>query len=280
MVKVCLAGLGRTGQEIAKVLLEQKNIKLVGVFCSPQSDKAGKDLAEYIGGKPTNIIITSTENLEQKVFKMRPDVVIDFTTPSSALRNAITLSKMRVNMVIGTTGFSKMALNKLYVLTRKYKSGIVYAPNITMGVNVLMLLTNLASRLLNSYDFQITEVHHKNKKDSPSGTAIKIAKEIKKGIGVSDKENEDISIPINSVRAGGVVGRHEVMIVGQDDKIEIAHESFSRKAFALGTIEAVNFIFKKSGYYEMKDVLKLDKVLSEYTKGQNKNTKESKSIAL
>jgi len=168
-------------------------------------------------------------------------------------------------------------IKKLFVLTRKYHNAICYAPNITLGVNVLMLLTNLAASILNNYDFQITEIHHKRKVDVPSGTAIKIAGEIKKGLdsaGVSIKEKV---IPINAVRAGGVVGRHEVMIVGEDDKIEISHESFSRRAFALGAIKAIEFIHDKVGYYEMSDVLNLHKVLEDYIeKEQIKRKKKYK----
>lgn len=264
MLRVCLSGLGRTGKEIARVILEQKDIKLVSVICSPESSKKGKDISEILECKETEIIIESAENLEQVIFQTKPDVVIDFSTPFAALRNAKRLSKMKVNIVIGTTGFSKTSLKKLFILTKKYNNGIVYAPNITLGVNVLMLLTNLAANILNNYDFQITEIHHKHKKDAPSGTAVKIAKEVEKGLLSSGIDINSINIPINAVRAGGVIGKHEVMIIGEDDKIEISHESFSRRAFALGAIKAVKFINNKTGYYEMNDVLNLQKVLADY----------------
>jgi 4-hydroxy-tetrahydrodipicolinate reductase len=147
---------------------------------------------------------------------------------------------------------------------RKRNSGIVYAPNITLGVNVLMLLSNLAANILNNYDFQITEIHHKHKKDAPSGTAVKIAKEVEEGLVSSGMHIDSINIPINAVRAEGVVGKHEILIIGEDDKIEISHESFSRRAFALGAIKTVKFINNKAGYYEMNDVLDLQKVLTDY----------------
>lgn len=264
MIRVCLSGLGKTGKEIARELLEQKNIKLVSAICSPNSDKYGKDLGEVIGSSNTGIIIDSADSLEEVIFKTKPDVVIDFSNPEAAIKNAKIFSKMKVNIVIGTTGFSRFALKKLFILTQIHHSGIVYAPNITLGVNVLMLLTNLASNILNDYDFQITEIHHKNKKDSPSGTAIKIAGEIEKGIKSAGIKNELINVPINAVRAGGVVGKHDVMMIGENDKIEISHESFSRKAFALGAIRAANFVNGKSGYFEMNDVLNLEKVLGDY----------------
>lgn len=280
MIRVCISGLGKTGKEIAKVLLEQEDIKLVSVICSPSSDKRGKDLGEVIGNAHTGIIIEGSDNLEQIVFRTRPDVVIDFSNPEAASRNAKIFSRMKVNVVIGTTGFSKIGLKRLFILASKYRNGIVYAPNITLGVNVLMLLTNLASNILNNYDFQITEIHHKNKKDSPSGTAKKIAVEIQKGLMSSGNKDENVQVPITAVRAGGVVGKHEVMIVGEDDKIEISHESFSRRAFALGALRAVRFIKGKAGFFEMNDVLNLKKVLNDYLHEDKKSFRRNYSEIL
>ncbi|TYQ15903.1 UNVERIFIED_CONTAM: dihydrodipicolinate reductase [Acetivibrio alkalicellulosi] len=263
MIRVCLSGLGKTGREIAKVILKQKNMKLVAVVCGSTSSKVGKSLSDIIECN-SDIIIDSEDNLKQVIFKTKPDVVVDFSKPEATIRNAKLFSKMKVNIVIGTTGFSKFALKKLFVLTQKYHNAICYAPNITLGVNVLMLLTHLAASILNNYDFQITEIHHKNKKDAPSGTAIKIAKEIQKGINSTGTSISEDDVAISAIRAGGVVGKHEVMIVGEDDKIEICHESFTRKAFALGAVRAVEFIYGKTGYYEMSDVLNLQKVLENY----------------
>lgn len=274
MIRVCISGLGKTGKEIAKFLLEQKDIKLVSAICSPNSNKKGKDLGEIICKGNTGVKIESSDKIEQIVFRTKPDVVVDFSSPEAAARNAKVFSKLKVNIVIGTTGFSDFTLKRLFLLANKHRNGIVYAPNITLGVNVLMLLTNLAANLLSSYDFQITEVHHKNKKDSPSGTAKKIADEIEKGIKHSGNDDTEVQVPITAIRAGGVVGKHDVMIIGEDDKIEISHESFSRKAFALGTLRAVKFIKGKVGYYEMNDVLNLKKVLNDYIQEENKSNKK------
>lgn len=269
MIKVCLVGLGKTGSEIARVLLKHENISLVSAVCSPDSQKKGKDLGEILGCEKTGIVIEGSDCIRQIVFRTKPDVVVDFSSPAAAILNAKVFSKLKINIVIGTTGFSKIALKKLFILTNKYHNAIVYAPNITLGVNVLMLLTNLASNILNTYDFQITEIHHKNKKDAPSGTSLKIANEIGKGLKSSGAFKHESDIPIHSVRVGGVVGKHEVMIVGENDKIEISHESFSRKAFAVGAIHAVNFIAGKTGYYEMSDVLNLPKVLNDFMEKNN-----------
>lgn len=282
MIRVCLAGIGKTGAEVAKYFLGNNQVKLVAAICSPGSSKKGKDLGEVIGCSKTGLIIESSDNLEEIIFRTRPEVVVDFSKPEATLRNARIFSRMRVNMVIATTGFTKLALKKLFVIARRHQNGIVYAPNITLGVNVMMLITNIAANLLSDYDFQITEIHHNKKKDSPSGTALKIAKEIQKGLQSSGKDISESDIPISSIRAGGVVGKHEVLIVGEEDKIEITHESFSRKVFAVGALKAVKFIHKKTGYYEMSDVLDLDKALSDYTKsiGSNSAGKQGTVIKL
>jgi len=269
MIRVCLVGIGKTGKEIANVLLEQEDIKLVAAVCSPGSLKEGKDLGEIIGHSNTGVIVSGSDKLEEVIFKSKPDVVVDFSSTEATMRNAKIFSRMKVNIVIATTGFSKFALKKLFVLTRKYHNGIVYAPNITLGVNVLMLLTNIASNILNNYDFQITEIHHKRKKDAPSGTAFKIAREIEKGLKSSGKNVSESDIPITAIRAGGVVGKHEVMIIGEEDKIEISHESFSRRAFAVGALRAARFVYRKAGYFEMTDVLNLGKVLGDYAEKEN-----------
>lgn len=270
MIRICLIGLGKTGSEVARVLLEQEDFRLVSAVCRPGSPKEGKDLGEIIGCRDTGIIVTGADKLEEMVFKSKPDIAIDFSKPEATMKNAVILSKLKVNMVIATTGFSKFSLKKLYVLTKKYHNGIVYAPNITLGVNVMMLLTSIASSILNNYDFQVSEEHHNRKKDIPSGTALKIAREIEKALETSGTPVEPGSIPINAVRAGGIVGKHEVEIAGEEDMITISHQSFSRKAFASGALRAARFVYRKSGFYEMSDVLNLSSVLSRYIENEKK----------
>lgn len=269
MTKLCLAGLGRTGSEMAKIILEQKNLDLTAVYCSPNSSKEGKSLSELIGIPYTGIKVKTACDLDSTLKECKPDVFIDFSNSEATLKNAGIIAKHGINMVIGTTGFSRMALLRLRVIARKYGTGILYAPNITLGVNVMMLLSNLAASLLKDYDFQITEVHHKYKKDAPSGTAVKIAAEVRRGLGLPF--SKQVEIPVNAVRAGGVVGRHELMAAGENDMLEISHQSFSRRAFAAGALRAVDFIKDRSGYYEMSDVLELDKVLSNYLDSRRKS---------
>lgn len=266
MLNVCLIGLGRTGKEIAKILLQQEDMRLVMAVCSEHSAKDGKDLGEILNIQETGIIVESCSKLEENILKNKPDVAIDFSNPEATLYNTMILGKHKIPVVIGTTGFNEFQSHKLVSLARYYKTGILHAPNITMGVNVLMVLTNLAASILESYDCTITESHFKNKKDAPSGTAIKIAKEVAKArsnsTAVHDQDYSDI--PIHAIRAGGIIGHHKVILAGEYDQIEISHESFARTAFAMGALKAVKFIHNKVGFYEMDDVLDLKNVVMRY----------------
>lgn len=263
MTHVCLIGLGRTGMEIARILLDQHDIKVVGAICSEFSSKAGKDIGEILGLPAMGARVYLPNQLKMVIEKLKPDVFVDFSNSKATMKNVKIITESGAGLVIGTTGFSKTDLLRMMVLAKKNGSGILYAPNITLGVNVMMLLSNIAARILTDYDFEITEAHHKFKKDSPSGTALKIADEIEKGLESSGVEVGE-TIPIHAIRAGGIVGRHQLMIAGEDDKIEIVHESFSRKAFAAGALKGIRFIRNKIGFYEMRDVLDLEKVLASY----------------
>ncbi|MCX7773364.1 MAG: 4-hydroxy-tetrahydrodipicolinate reductase [Clostridia bacterium] len=263
MTQVCLMGLGRTGMEIARILLEQRDIKLVGAICSDFTSKAGKDIGEILNIPDTGAKVYTSNQLKTVIEKLKPDVFVDFSNHKATMKHVKLISEHHAGLVIGTTGFSRTDLMRLMVLSKKNQSGILYAPNITLGVNVMMLLSNIAARILNDYDFEITEAHHKYKKDSPSGTALKIADEIEKGLEATGVEVNE-GIPIHAIRAGGIVGRHQLMIAGENDKLEIVHESFSRKAFAAGALRGIHFIRDKKGFYEMRDVLDLEKVLASY----------------
>ncbi|WP_332236634.1 4-hydroxy-tetrahydrodipicolinate reductase [Sporolactobacillus sp. KGMB 08714] len=273
MIRVALIGLGKTGKYLASGILNQRNMEIVAAICSPNSPKKGMRLGDLLKTKKTDVIISTSDDIESIIFQTRPDVVVDFSSPSSTMKNIAILSEMKTNMVIGTTGFSEEDINRIQDTCYRYKNGIVYAPNITLGVNVIMILSNIAAAILNNYDFQVVEMHYKDKKDSPSGTAIKISDEIEDGFTSSGLPPK--IIPISAIRAGGVIGKHTVLAVGKHDRIEISHESSSRKVFAEGAIKAINFINHKTGYYEMKDVLNLKKILHEYNDKSSELASES-----
>jgi len=266
-IRVCLIGIGRTGQEIARTIMEQEDLKLVMAVCRSQSAKDGMTVNDLLNIDKYEVMINSVDSLEENLLKNKPDVVIDFSVPEATLLNAKILGNHNIPIVIGTNGFSEDQTKELTEIASQYDNGIIHAPNITLGVNVLMVLTNLASSILQEYDCEIIESHFKDKKDAPSGTAKKIALEALKGQAFHN-ENIDTTdynaIPIHAVRAGGIVGSHKVILAGQHDKIEITHESFSRRIFALGAMKAVKFIVDKKGFYTMHDVLDMNRVVSRY----------------
>lgn len=268
MTRVCLIGLGRTGVEIARTLLKkQSDIKLVGAICSEHSSKADKDIGNALNMPDAGARIYKSSRLSYLIERFRPDVFVDFSNYKATMNYAKVISESGAGLVIGTTGFSSADFLRLKALAKKNGSAILYAPNITVGVNVMMLLANISACILKDYDFEINEAHHKNKKDSPSGTAIKLANQVEEALNASGVEVNE-SIPIHAVRAGGIVGKHELVVAGENDKIEIIHESFNRKAFADGALKGIRFIKGKKGFFEMQDVLELEKVFSTYFKKQ------------
>ncbi|MGI6092687.1 MAG: 4-hydroxy-tetrahydrodipicolinate reductase [Veillonellaceae bacterium] len=252
-MKIALVGLGRTGKIAAEYLLQQETLNMV--LCRHGSPNAGKDLGEILGTKPTGITIETTDHLERKFFQKQPDVLIDFSGHSFLKEHIHTLAKCGINVVTAVTDYDRAEIEKLKIFAEKGNIGIVMAPNITYGVNVLMLMAEIAAELLSDYDFEVFEEHHKHKKDRPSGTAKKIVNKIK------DRLLTDTEIPEHVVRAGGIIGKHKVLICGEFDKLEITHESFSRVAFAEGAYKAAQFIAGKTGFYEMSDIFDYEREL-------------------
>lgn len=264
MIETCLLGLGRTGAVVAEQLLATADFNLAAVFARPQSPKENRPLSEFVKTN-LNLMIKSSSSLLETVKNHNFKVAIDFTSAEAALANAHILAENGVNMVVGTTGFNNMQVYELKNLTQKHKIGMVYAPNISLGINLLLNVVKRIAGAIPEYDVEITESHHRHKKDNPSGTALKIAKaisEIKNGMsshlvhgrkGIHSREPGEIGI--HAIRAGGIVGVHNVLFAGEFDEIEITHRSNSRLVFAQGALEAARFIYGKKGFFGMEDVL-------------------------
>ncbi|WP_371367394.1 4-hydroxy-tetrahydrodipicolinate reductase [Sporomusa rhizae] len=249
-MKIALIGLGTTGKIVAEFLVKEQALSVV--LCRKNSPDAGKDLSEILHRPYMAVPVETIDNLEETLVKYKPDVLIDFSSPSFLRENLTTLARCNVNVVTAVTGYTQMDIKRAKVLARKQKFGVVFAPNITRGVNVMLLMAQIAAILQPDYDFQVIDENHRNKKDSPSGTAEKIATAIMKGLG--KRSDEDELVPIHSIRAGDITGRHKVLACGLYDQIEITHTAFSRKAYAEGAYKAACFILGKTGLYEMKDV--------------------------
>lgn len=254
-MKVMLSGLGKAGRELVRTFSSQPDIEVVGGICREDSPKLGMDIGEIAGTGPIGALAYSLRQLKDVFVFKKPVAIVDFSSPDLTMELVEMCMEHGINLIIGTTGFSLAQLTKLKEYSLRSDIAILYAPNITLGINVLLAMAQLAARYLDGYDFNITEIHYKGKKDSPSGTAGIISRTLKEGI--KESTGQDAVIPINSIRAGGYIGRHEILAVGENDKLQIVHESFSRKAFADGALLAVRSVSGRQGWLEMADVIRI-----------------------
>ena len=244
--------LGRMGQQIIKSSKKNKNFKLVSLT-------ENKTINKKIEGIKLNL-----NNIE--AFK-NTNVIIDFTVPKCTLDVLKIASKLKKKVVIGTTGFTKREENLIKKFSKKIP--ILKAGNMSLGVNLLMYLTEIASKSLgNNFFSKVYEVHHKHKIDYPSGTALMLGKGIASGkdknfynlIGKKylNKKSFPYSnkINFNSIRKGDVVGEHEVRFSSGKDIIRLNHESFDRALYSEGALTAAKWLMtKKPGLYSMRDLL-------------------------
>ena len=244
--------MGRMGQQLIKSSSKNRNFKLVSLT---ERKIINKKIA---GIKP------STNSFE--AFK-RSNVIIDFTIPKCSLEILKIASKLKKRVVIGTTGFSKKEENLIKGFSRKIP--ILKAGNMSLGVNLLMYLTEIASESLgNNFLSKVYEVHHRNKIDYPSGTALMLGKGIAEGKNknfyslIGKKYLNKKSFPyskkinFNSIRKGDVIGEHEVRFSSGKEIIKLNHESFDRALYSEGALTAAAWLMsKKAGLYSMRDLL-------------------------
>jgi 4-hydroxy-tetrahydrodipicolinate reductase len=265
-IKVSVMGAsGRMGRGIIHLLSLDDGISIVGAKETSGHPSLGMDAGVVAGAGEIGVPITS--DIEDS--SSGANVIVDFTSPESTLRNADYASRNSKSMVIGTTGFKDKEETKLKEVCRSFPC--VIAPNMSIGVNVMFEATRFLARALgDEYDIEIIEAHHKHKIDSPSGTALRLGESAAEGLGRdfnlvakferhgSIGERKEGEIGIQSVRGGDVVGEHTVMFLGQGERIELTHRAYSRDNFAKGVLRAVKWIYGKSpGIYTMKDVLEL-----------------------
>ncbi len=260
MINVAICGVGRAGLEVVRTIRDSRKFNIVAAFCRNKSEKAGLDIGELSLTGRMGIAATPVSQASEVLSGTRVDVVIDFSNPEASWQMLDACKTCGIPCVVCTTGFTDEDLMRMQRVVRNGKMGVVYAPNVTLGINVLMSLLKTVARALPFFDYQITEIHHSRKTDRPSGTAKRIAEAI-------ESELPDIPVshvPINSVRAGGYVGVHEVMAVGDYERISISHESFSRRAFAQGALMAAEFITGRRGWFYMEDVIDVPSLLCDH----------------
>jgi 4-hydroxy-tetrahydrodipicolinate reductase len=265
MVKVAVAGCaGRMGQRILWAFSESAQAKVCAAFEIQGHPLLGRDSGMVAGINENNVKITdSVESI------LGADVLIDFTSPDALEANVRFCEKNGIGMVAATTGLS--AAQKELLANAAKKVAIVFAPNMGVGINVLLsVVKKIASVLGETYDIEIVEAHHNKKKDAPSGTALGLAEAAAAGLDVSLDEHavygrqglvgarKRKEIGIHAVRGGDIIGEHTVIFAGPGEKIEVSHSVLTRDVFAKGAVRAAEFLSgKRPGLYSMQDVLGL-----------------------
>ena len=264
-IKVVIAGCGgRMGKTLLESVLQSDDLALHAALEHTASTQLGQDAGALIGNA-CGVKITSDVTAAMK----GADVLIDFTRPEGTLHHLEVCKKLGVHMVIGTTGFN--AQQKAQLGAAAQHIGIVFAPNMSVGVNLTFKLLEMASKVLShGYDIEIIEAHHRHKVDAPSGTALGMGEVIAKTLGRDlaqcavygregvTGERDPSTIGFATVRGGDIVGDHTVMFAGTGERIEITHKASSRATFALGALRAARFLKENpAGLYDMQDVLGL-----------------------
>lgn len=254
-MKVVICGIGgKMGGIIASLALEE-GFEVIGGIEKKDHPLNGKKLNLREKSIPVESHI---KNLTQ-----RPDVIIDFSSPDGVISIADQCYEDQIPLVTGTTGLGKREMEKIFELSKIVP--VVQSPNMSIGVNILFKLCSQLPRILGpDYDVEIVEIHHRNKEDAPSGTALKIYDFIKgdKNLkpvfsreGRTGKRGKDV-VGIFAVRGGDVVGEHTVYFLGSEERIELTHRASSRAVFARGALRACRWIAgKPPGLYSMFDVL-------------------------
>ncbi|MBL6621834.1 MAG: 4-hydroxy-tetrahydrodipicolinate reductase [Rickettsiales bacterium] len=263
-MKIGIVGAtGRMGFAIANEILKDDNLHLVSGFGRVLNKDKTIDLGELIFGKKNNVIIS--DNLEKVVEPA--DVIIDFSAATLSLETARIAKKYKKIYICGTTGFTDDELQELKSLA--VNSPFLWASNMSIGVNLITKLVKIAAaNLADSYDTEISETHHRYKKDAPSGTALSIGKAIAEAKNLNFDEVANISrsgnnldrkkneIGFAAIRGGSVIGDHKVAFISDNEKIEISHNALDRSIFASGAIYAAKLLQgKKAGFYTIQDLL-------------------------
>ena len=235
-MKVAIIGYGKMGHEIEQVLLSRGHSVALIIDQDNAHDLCAEKLAEV-------------------------DVAIEFTTPTTAYSNVRTCIECGTPVVSGTTGWHDK-LEELQALCREKDSTMIWSSNYSLGVNITFRLNRYLAELMNrfeGYNVAIEEIHHTQKKDAPSGTAISLANDIlerveRKQRWLNEPTEEEDAIAITSLREGTVPGTHTVTYLSEDDKIEIKHTLFSRRALALGAVVAAEFVATRKGVFTIDDL--------------------------
>jgi 4-hydroxy-tetrahydrodipicolinate reductase len=262
---VVIAGsAGRMGRALLEGVFQTPDLRLHAALERPDSPFLGKDAGELLGA-PCGVKIAQ----DVPGALAGAHVLIDFTRPEGTLHHLQACVERGVNMVIGTTGMS--AEQRLQVAKAAERVAVVMAPNMSVGVTLLLKLLDTAARVLKEgYDIEIIEAHHRLKVDAPSGTALRMGEVVANALGRDlaqvavygreglTGERQASTIGFSTVRGGDIVGDHTALFAGIGERIEITHKASRRATFALGALRAARFLAgKRAGLFDMQDVLGL-----------------------
>jgi len=266
MIGIGVCGIGgRMANIIMATVTQDPELVLSAALARPASPHIGMDAGLVANCDFVGVVVS--DKLDDFVEDL--DVLIDFSSPVSSLNNLETCARYGCSMVIGSTGFTSQEILSARALARNMP--VVLAPNTSVGMNIVFkILADLTKILGDDFDVEIIEAHHRKKKDSPSGSAVRMREIIAEIHGrdyerianfrcesTSVKRMED-EIGLQSIRGGEIVGEHTVFFIGMGERVEIIHRAHSRAMFALGAIRAAKWVFKqRPGLYDMQDVLGL-----------------------
>jgi 4-hydroxy-tetrahydrodipicolinate reductase len=265
-IKAIVAGAaGKMGGRVIHIIKETPLIELHRAIERPDHPSIGKDIGEIVGLGKMGI------PLEGSLKKEGGDVIINFSNAQASLESLEFAKETGLAIVIGTTGLNSEQMSRVRELSKSVRC--VFAPNMSVGMNVMFrIVQEVAKSLGPEYDIEILEAHHRLKKDSPSGTAVKIGELISDAIGrdfgkvgvygrkgmVGERTREEIGMQV--IRAGDIVGEHTVLFGGIGERLEIIHRSHTRDNFARGAVRAALWVVNQpNGLYDMQDVLGLRK---------------------
>jgi len=266
MLRIAITGAaGRMGKTLIEACQQTENCGLSAAIERPGISLIGADAGELAGVGALNVKLV--DDIASVVDDF--DTLIDFTSIESTLHNLQICKENKKHIIIGTTGFSDE--QKLLIQQAAEETSVVFAPNMSVGVNLCLKLLEMAASVLNEdYDIEIIEAHHRHKVDAPSGTALRMGEVVADTLGRDLKEcavygreghtgaRDPKSIGFETIRAGDVVGDHTVMFATEGERVEITHKASSRMTFAKGAMRAAQWLQnKEKGLYDMQDVLGL-----------------------
>jgi 4-hydroxy-tetrahydrodipicolinate reductase len=266
MIRIAVIGAaGRMGRNLVDAVHQAEGVALGAAVVRPGSTLVGSDAGEMAGVGPLGVAIADSLEAVCDDF----DVLIDFTLPEATVQNLEFCRTAGKGIVIGTTGLAEQ--QRQAITEAATDIGVVFAPNMSVGVNLCLKLLDMAARVLgDDVDIEVIEAHHRHKVDAPSGTALRMGEVVANALGRDLQEcavygregqtgeRDRKTIGFETIRAGDIVGEHTVMFAGIGERVEITHKASSRMTFAKGAVRAATWLCARGkGLYDMQDVLGL-----------------------